>query len=157
MKEDMMTAIGSLIELDLAAVEAYRLAAGVCVDGDVKKQLTAFASDHERHVRDLSEWARAQGNEPPSQIGNVGKIIVGFTKISSQEERTAVLAMRGNEELTNGAYASALRAQAPDDLRAVLARGFEDERRHIAWIREAIRLRGWDQEPAELREVLKAA
>ena len=157
MNQDTMTVILNVIELDLAAVEAYRLAADVCTDGDIKKQLSAFGADHERHVRDLSAWARSQGSEPPAELGDIGKVIVDYTMLSSQEDRTAVLAMRGNEELTNGTYASALRGEAPEDLRPILERSFEDERRHIAWIREAIGLRAWDQEPAELREVLEAA
>ena len=157
MNQDMMTAVLSVIELDLAAVEAYRLAADVCVDGDIKRELTSFAADHERHVRELSEWARGQGGEVPEELGDVGGIIVDYTELLSQEERTAVLAMRGNEELTNSTYASVLRGGAPDDLRPIFERGFADERRHLAWIRETVSLRGWDQEPAELREVLKAA
>jgi rubrerythrin len=157
MDQNTMTMILNVIELDLAAAEAYRLAADACVNVDLKKQLVAFGADHERHVGELSDWVRAQGGEPATELGDVGNIIVGYTKLSSQEDRTAVLAMRGNEELTNGTYASALRGEAPDDLKRVLERGFEDERRHIAWIREAILSRGWDQEPAELREALKAA
>lgn len=157
MNQDLMTEIVNVIELDLAAVAAYRLAADVCVDGDIKKQLIAFGADHERHVSELSEWARAAGGEPPTELGDVGNIILGYTRLSRQEERTAVLAMRGNEELTNGTYASALRGAAPEDLKPILERGFEDERRHIAWIREAISLRGWNQEPEERRDVLRAA
>jgi competence protein ComEA len=138
----------------MAAVEAYRLSAGVSVTEEFKTQLGTFQSDHERRTRELSEWMRTQGEEPPAGLGDTGEIIRRYTELSSQEDRSAILAMRGNEELTNSAYASALRADLPEDLRKIVEAGFEDERRHISWIRETIRLHAWDREPPELREAL---
>lgn len=154
MDEDTITVVKNLLELDMAAAETYRLAAGVCVTAELKKQFGAFQSDHERHIHELSDWLRAQGQEPPASLGETGETIRRYTELSSQEDRSAVLSMRGNEELTNNTYASALRAGLPEDLRDILKTGFEDERRHIAWIREAISVRAWDQEPPELLEGL---
>jgi rubrerythrin len=157
MEADTMTVVKNLLELDMAAVEAYRLAIGASVMEDLKTQLRAFQSDHERHIRELSGWMRAQGEEPPTGLGERGETIRRYTELSSQEDRSAILAARGNEELTNSAYSSALRAELPEDLRKIVEAGFEDERRHISWIREAINLRAWDREPPELREALGEA
>lgn len=157
MKADMMTVVKNLLELDMAAVEAYRLAAEVSGTGEIKTQLRSFQFDHERHVRELSEWMQSQGEQAPTELGEPGEIIRRYTELSSQEDRSAVLTMRGNEELTNSAYSSALRAELPEDLRQIVEAGFEDERRHISWIREAITLRDWDREPPELREPLEEA
>lgn len=152
MDEKTIASVNGLISLDLAAAEAYEVAASVCSAGEIKQTLRSFKADHERHVRELSDWVRGQGGEPPADLDEKGAVIKAFTALSSQEDRSAVLAMRGNEELTNSAYASELRAELPDDLRPLLQGNFEDERRHIAWIREEIGTRGWDREPSEVRE-----
>ncbi len=155
MTTDLMMVVKNLIELDMAAVEAYKLAASMCVTDELKKQFHAFQSDHERHIRELSGWLSAQGGEAPAALGEVGETIRRYTAMSSLEDRSATLAMRGNEELTNSTYGSALRAELPEELRLIVLKGFEDERRHITAIREAINLRAWDREPPELREVLQ--
>src|SRR5689334_13607719 len=122
MTTEMITAIRNIVELDMAAVEAYSLAIRVCVTEELKKQLDSFRSDHERHVDELSEWLRSQGEEPPAGLEEAGETILAYTAMSSLEDRSAILAMRGNEELTNGTYASALRAELPDDLRQIVLR-----------------------------------
>lgn len=65
----------SVIELDLAAAEAYRLSAGACTSCDLKNQLLAFGVGHERHAAELSDWARSQGGEPVTELGEVGKVL----------------------------------------------------------------------------------
>jgi rubrerythrin len=159
MERDMMAAIKNLIMLDVAAVDAYQVASDACTRQELKAQFGAFKSDHERHVRELSEWVSSHGEEAPAGETETGLVIKRYTELSSQEDRGAVLAMRGNEELTNNAYCSALGGDLglPDDLRALIEANFEDERRHIAWIRETIAVNGWDKEPEELREVVRHA
>lgn len=104
-------------------------------------------------MRELGEHVRKAGKEPPSELDTRGVIIQVFTTLSAQEDRTAVLAMRGNEELSNSAYASALQAEMPEEVRSLVAANFEDERRHMRWLRGAILDRGWDTEQPEIREV----
>ncbi|APR88515.1 hypothetical protein A7982_13864 [Minicystis rosea] len=152
-KQNAMEPIIGLVLLDLATVDAYGIALEACTTKEIRDQLESFRGDHERHVRELSEWVRSQGGEPPTQIDPSGEIIRGYTDLASEEERSAILVMQGNEELTNQAYASALRAKVPEDVRAIVVRNFEDERRHAAWLRGAIKLRGWDHEAPELREL----
>jgi competence protein ComEA len=149
------SSITGLINLDFAAMEAYDIAIKVCTIPEIIKPLQGFRADHERHVRELSEWVESHG-AGPVQAGadDKGLMIKGYTLLSSQEDRGALLAMRGNEELTNSAYASVLRGNLPDDLRGLVESNFQDERRHIAWIRQRIELHGWDKEPPELRELV---
>lgn len=44
-------------------------------------------------------------------------------------------------------YDDARRADLPDDVRPLIARNYEDEARHIAWIKQAISSRAWSAEP----------
>ncbi|WP_437812389.1 helix-hairpin-helix domain-containing protein [Sorangium sp. So ce1078] len=143
--------IMGLILLDRAAAEAYRVAIDVCKTPDIKKQLEGFRADHERHERELLD---ALGAAPPDQPDERGQCIRRYTELSAREERTALVAMRGNEELTNDAYASALASDLPDEVRRMVEANWQDERRHIRWINEEIRTRGWElpEVPSTLAE-----
>ncbi|WP_437998193.1 helix-hairpin-helix domain-containing protein [Sorangium sp. So ce185] len=143
--------IMGLILLDRAAAEAYRVAIGVCKTPEIKKQLEGFRADHERHERELLD---ALGASPPDQPDERGQCIRRYTELSAREERTALVAMRGNEELTNDAYASALASDLLDEVRRMVEANWQDERRHIRWINEEIRTRGWElpEVPSTLAE-----
>ncbi|WP_437656111.1 helix-hairpin-helix domain-containing protein [Sorangium sp. So ce1182] len=140
-----------LILLDMAAAEAYRVAIGACKTPEIRRQLEAFRGDHERHARELSD---ALGASLPEQRDERGQCIQRYTELSAREDRTALVAMRGNEELTNDAYASALASDLPDDVRRMVEANWQDERRHIRWINEEIRTRGWElpEVPSTLAE-----
>jgi rubrerythrin len=153
MDEKIIQCLNELIALDLACAAAYQVAGAVCRDEEIQGRFSEFREDHLRHVRELGEHIQRAGFEPPSELDTKGVIIQGFTSLASQEDRTAVLAMRGNEELSNNAYASALQAGLPEELRSLVATNFEDERRHMSWIRGAVLLRGWDVEQPEIREL----
>ncbi len=157
MDENIIQCLHELVALDLACVAAYEVARNVSRDEEIRGKFSEFQEDHRRHVRELGEHIRRAGMEAPSELDTNGVIIQGFTTIASQEDRTAVLAMRGNEELSNNAYASALMAKLPEEVRSLVAANFEDERRHMAWIRGSILLRGWDVEQPEIREVAAEA
>ncbi|HVY48206.1 MAG TPA: hypothetical protein VHB21_20100, partial [Minicystis sp.] len=71
-----------------------------------------------------------------------GWIIEGFTEIATRGDRSALLAARGNETLTNLTYASALeRGGLEGDARVVVERCYADEQRHLAWIKDALAAR----------------
>lgn len=149
--------ITALLLLDQAAIEAYEIAIRACKAADINRQLKQFRDDHQRHVSELSEALVSVGAAPPEQPDERAQCIRSYTMMSALEDRTALVAMRGNEELTNGAYASALASELPDTLRQLVEANFRDERRHIQWITEEIRTRGWDlpEVPPEL--VVQAA
>ncbi|MGK3988497.1 helix-hairpin-helix domain-containing protein [Sorangium sp. So ce136] len=140
-----------LILLDRAAAEAYRVAIDACKTPEIRRQLEAFRGDHERHARELSDALGASLSEQPDERG---QCIQRYTELSAREDRTALVAMRGNEELTNDAYASALASDLPDDVRRMVEANWQDERRHIRWINDEIRTRGWElpEVPSTLAE-----
>jgi hypothetical protein len=152
MDDKVIDCLVELIALDLACAAAYGVAGGVCKDEEITNKLGEFQSDHERHVRELGEFVRRAGREPPAELETKGVIIQGFTTLAAQEDRTAVLAMRGNEELSNNAYASALGADLPEEVSELVRANFEDERRHMAWLRNLVVVRGWDVEQPEIRD-----
>jgi hypothetical protein len=59
------------------------------------------------------------------------------------------MAMRGNEELTNRRYDAALKDELPESCRTVVANNRNDERRHLAWIKDALTKKVWKRRPPD--------
>lgn len=146
MSEKAIEVMNDQIHLDLDAVTAYDEAIAGCDSQDIKDQLGIFKGDHERHVTELSAMVRQYGGTPAERTDIKGFFIKAFTKLASHGDRSALFAMRGNEKLTNKSYENALKNDLPDDVRALLERNLSDERRHLAWIEEAIRSRAYEEE-----------
>ena len=132
------------IHLDMDAIAAYDEAIDACETAEFKLKLGEFKGDHERHVQDLAECIRACGGEPDIRRDVKGFFIQGFTSITSMGDRSALYAMRMNEQLTNRSYDAALNHELPDRVRDVLERNRDDERRHLAWIQGVIDVRAWE-------------
>lgn len=147
MANDLIDTLNDLIHLDVDAAAAYSQAIDACELPGIKTTLTAFRSDHERHIQDLSTCVGNAGGIPDVKRDLKGFIIEGFTAIMSQGDRSALMAMRGNEELTVRTYQSALQQTLPPDARAIIERNFADEQRHLAWIKNAIDTRMYEKDP----------
>jgi rubrerythrin len=139
-----ISTLHDLIHLDSDAIQAYRHAVDACETAEIRARLSEFMADHERHVRDLRAAVRSLGSEPPEGRDLKGFFIEGFTAIASQGDRSALFAMRGNEELTNRRYDDARSAGLPGNVQLLIERNYEDEARHLAWIKEAISSHAWD-------------
>ncbi|MBF0394867.1 MAG: ferritin-like domain-containing protein [Alphaproteobacteria bacterium] len=80
-------------------------------------------------------WERRLGGEPPSRRDLMGFAIEGFTAVTaSLGDTAALMAMRSNEELTNDVHDRALTRALPPDIRTLVERNQQDERRHRDWI-----------------------
>ncbi len=139
-QKDVATLLNGLIELDLDAVEAYRVAVDRIDDEADKAQLTEFMADHQRHAVDLQALVAELGSEPVrkpdiKRVLTKGKVLLA----AIAGDRAILLAMKTNEDDTNDAYDRAL---GRDDLsvhvRNVLDKNREDERRHRAFIEQRL-------------------
>jgi uncharacterized protein (TIGR02284 family) len=144
-REKTIDTMNDLIKLDLDAVSAYTQAIEACQSQEIKLKLEEFREDHQRHVVDLSAQVRVMGGEPATSRDIKGFLIEAFTAITSHGDRSAILAMRGNEELTNRYYASALDKDLPVDVRNIVERNYEDEKKHLSWIKGVIASRAWEK------------
>ncbi len=142
---NVIETINDLIQLDVDAVHAYDQAIEACEVSDIKTKLEEFRADHERHIADLSSAVTSEGGEPRVSKDVKGFVIEGFTAIMSQGDHSALLSMRGNEELTNRSYRTALDEEMPDHIRSVVERNYEDEQRHLAWIKDALDQKIWER------------
>jgi uncharacterized protein (TIGR02284 family) len=141
--------LNDLIHLDIDAIRAYEHAIRACDHEVVASKLREFKGDHERHVRDLSDCVRRLGGEPANKPDVKGFFIAGFTAVTSMGTHSALMAMRGNEQLTTSTYKAALeKKDLPAEARQIVERNYQDEQRHLNWIRQALEQRIWEQEGA---------
>lgn len=143
--QKMVDRLNKLIVLDEDAIGAYQSAIDRIEIDALRMRLSAFKQDHERHVQDLQECVAQLGGEPREGADWKGAVLKGFTAVTSMMGTEAALrAMEGNEELTNRTYREALEEIWPEGIRAVIEGNYDDERRHLDYIQDAIRDRLWE-------------
>jgi uncharacterized protein (TIGR02284 family) len=148
--EKQIEELNELIQLDRDAVAAYTEAIKAVHEPAVVEPLTRFRADHERHIDELSALVRRVGGKPSEGVDLKGVARKTMTKVAGLAGVETVLrAMKSNEEATNKAYARHAAQEFPDDVLALIRRNFEDEKRHLAWVNEALRTRPWEQQPAQ--------
>jgi uncharacterized protein (TIGR02284 family) len=141
--------LNELIQLDHDAVGAYTAAIDAVQEITIRGPLTQFRGDHERHIIDLSQLVRALGGKPKERADLKGVARKMMTKIAGVVGAEAVLeAMKSNEEATNKMYEHHAAMDFPGDVLEVIERNYQDEKRHLAWVLDALRTRLWEQVPA---------
>ena len=141
-KEDTLEGLlFSLIELDYDAAEAYEAAVNRLENNQYKQKLSAFREDHMRHTQELSQVLKKMGKNIPEgpdmkKILTQGKVVVA----DLFGDNAILKAMKTNEDDTNTAYERAVKHEkVTEDVRKILEKNLEDERRHRAWILEEIK------------------
>ena len=133
---DVRELLKQLIRVDFDAVEAFRTAVNKISDPTSELQLTSFLHDHERHIEELGAALWSLNATPPAK-GDAKRVLAhGKVVLAALAGDKAILrAMKTNEDDTNTAYEQATsRDDLTPEVRDVLARSMQDERRHRNWI-----------------------
>lgn len=140
LETDFKEVVVDLIRLDFDAVEAYEEAIVRLSDESLRGPMREFMQDHIRHTRQLAPLAQRLGEEPPREAGAKSLLTQGKVVLADLfGDRAILMAMKTNEEDTNTAYERALNHEdLPSEARDLIRRNLEDERRHRAWIIDAI-------------------
>ena len=144
---EMAKNLKSLVQLDIDAIHAYTQAIEKIDIQSVKTRLNEFKNDHQRHVESLTPFVQRFGGEAPKfSLDFKGYLIEGFTALRSiTGTEGALKAMRTNEMLTNKNYDKALAWDLPKDVRQIVERNREDERRHLQYIEQCIKQCVWEK------------
>lgn len=144
--KELIGRLNDLIALDIDAVNAYGAAVSRMNVPFLQERLKLFQQDHERHIRELSQAVRAHGGEPRQKPDVKGFILKGFTAVTSEMgDEAALRAMQGNEQLTTHTYEKATHESWPADVSPLIESHYADERRHLAFVEDAIHNRTWSQ------------
>ncbi|BCS53565.1 DUF2383 domain-containing protein [Geobacter sp. SVR] len=141
-REELLDKLNELIHLDIDAIHAYDQAIKNVREQLIKDKLILFKSDHGRHVAELSAKVRELGGVPPELTSDFkGYFITGFTALRSLTGTKGALgAMETNEKLTTSKYEEAEKWDCPADIAMLLQANLVDERRHLAFVREKLKL-----------------
>jgi uncharacterized protein (TIGR02284 family) len=108
--------------------------------------LTRFRGDHQRHVCELSQIVRRLGGTAAETPDLKGVVRKGMTKIAGLVGEEAVLkAMKSNEEAINKAYNHHSTLDFASDVLDLIKRNYDDEKRHLKWVEDALQMRIWEQ------------
>jgi uncharacterized protein (TIGR02284 family) len=142
--------LSSLVQLDIDAEHAYGRAIEEIRESAIRNRLVEFRDDHKRHVTELSVAIRELGEIPPEyERDTKGFLIAGFTAIRSKTGTEGALkAMRSNEKMTTKTYNKARGWDVAPSIKSLLERNYEDERRHLEYIENAIDTQLWKKAAA---------
>jgi uncharacterized protein (TIGR02284 family) len=149
--DKQLSKLRDLAQLDIDATSLYEDAINRITVPLIREKLTEFRVDHLRHVQDLSEEIIKLGGRPVENAPDVkGTLLRGFTALTSMMgNQAAVMAMIGNEELTNRSYESALKLDWSPSQRALIEKNYADEKRHLAWLKSASKQKLWETEASD--------
>lgn len=139
-KDQIVEKLNDLLHLDVDAVRAYGEAIERAESQMIGDRLRIYQQDHERHIDEIRLMVTGLGGKPDEPKPDMkGYLIEGMTILrSSMGDQQMLKAMRQNEEITNRAYSDASAWEVPDEIHEVLARGYDDERRHLAYVHEEL-------------------
>jgi rubrerythrin len=128
--------IGSLLQLEHDAIAAYDTCIERLESPSARETIAAFRRDHDRHVRELTDLAEADGIEVPAEGSMKQMLTTGKVALAGMVGDGAILkAMASNESDTIAAYERAKdHADAPAAAREIFARAPADEVRHREWM-----------------------
>ena len=138
-ESDPIKMLEHLMALDYDAIDAYQAAIERLDDDSYVSVMLQFKGDHERHILELGPDITQLGGRPPDGPGAKSFLTSGKIKLANLAGDEAILrAMRTNESDTNIAYERAFE-NCPPEARETLARGRDDERRHLEWLVSTIK------------------
>lgn len=133
-------ALQALLELDYDAIEAYKKAIERLENSEYKNKLSHFCADHERHVQELRGLLVTHNLKPPEgpdikQWLTKGKVVIA----NIAGDKAILKAMHSNVKDANIAYEHVNRREDVwSDAHDTLSRAWADEKRHKAWIEQAL-------------------
>jgi uncharacterized protein (TIGR02284 family) len=143
---EMAKKLSDLAQVDIDAVHAYDQAIQNIEVPAIRDQMTAFRDDHKRHIEQLASEIRTLGGTPPEYSPDFkGYLISGFTSLRSiTGTEGALKAMQSNEKTTNKHYDEAVTWSLTPSAKAVVDKGYSDERAHLQYIERTLEARTWE-------------
>lgn len=130
----------NLLSLDYAAIDAYETAIEKLTNQTYKNKLEEFKKDHQNHVKNISNYLKKKNEDVPTGAGLKRILTQGKVVLANLAGDIAILkAMRSNEVDTTEAYENINNySHLLPEIKKSLLDGYEDEKRHLAWIEKEL-------------------
>lgn len=148
MKEsDIIGKLNSMVRLDNDALSSYNRVIGNIDDQVIKSEITRFRDDHLRHVDKLSSLVIKYGGVPARDDKDIRGLFLGSaTAIENFAGlQGSLMALQTGEKVTNNDYSEAVSWDVPEDVLLVLKENYEDEKRHLRFVNQAIADKVWER------------
>lgn len=143
---DLIKKLTSLAQLDIDAVIAYDQALEKVDHLGIQDDLSKFRDDHRQHFVDLNQHIRDLGGEVVLEKADLkGLLIESFTVLRSVTGiEGALKAIHTNEKVVTKTYEKALEdINLPVDIKSLLIKNRDDERRQLAYIEQTLTEKTW--------------
>jgi hypothetical protein len=144
---ELLGKLNSLIRLDNDALASYNKAIDKMSDLVIKTEIIKFRDDHKRHVETLSRLVTKYGGVPAKGEKDIrGMFLSTATSVENLAGlQGSLMAMQTGEKVTNKDYAEAVTLDVPQDVQIVLKANYDDEKRHLRFIDQAIADKVWER------------
>jgi rubrerythrin len=133
-RTELIERLSFFMRLERDAVRAYERALNGTEAAGVRDNLRQFMREHERHVSDLREAIRQEGNEAPELAEDVQGIFLEALASVERGEQTIFQGLEAGERYVNYKYRQAGGEEFPAHVIRLLERNWADERRHLAYV-----------------------
>lgn len=134
---EIVKGLNDLLQLDHDAIGAYRVAVEKLENRDWAMQISGYLTDHERHLRELTEAIVGMGGTPmnePHATGPFKQALQGLAAMAG--DKGVLMAWRANELQVRSKYDRYASKAVfwPDRVKALIDRNALDEERHYRWV-----------------------
>ncbi len=135
--EEIVKGLNDLLQLDHDAIGAYRIAIEKLEDQAWATQVSGYLTDHERHVRELTEAIVGLGGTPMNEPHATGPLKQALQSLGAVAgDKGVLMAWRTNELQVRTKYDRYASKAVfwPDRIKALIDRNALDEERHYRWV-----------------------
>lgn len=134
---EVIEGLNDLLQLDHDAIGAYRIAIEKLESRDWAMQISGYLTDHERHVRELTEAVVGLGGTPMNEPHATGPFKQALQSLGAVGgDKGLLMAWRANELQVHTKYDRYASKAVfwPDRVKALIDRNALDEERHYRWV-----------------------
>jgi rubrerythrin len=132
---ETVSELNDLIQLDLAAIEAYTAVIDAVEGGSLRESLRSFSRDHGRHVQELTILIEALGGSPVTTLRETGTAFRDALGEAARKggDRAVVMLFRAKQMHIRDRYWWHADRPYPSEVRRAVRRFAEEEERHYGW------------------------
>jgi hypothetical protein len=135
-RNDLLKKLQELAQVDIDIVHTYNRVLNEISDEIVHSRLTAFRDNHINHLTALMEEIESIGGEPPKLTKDFkGYVIEAFAVLSTAAGmKSALKVLKAAETISYEYYGQIISKDIPDILKERLRKYFSDEKIHLEYI-----------------------